>query len=155
MGVAKPVRLTIGPYWLLVPGDAKISAEVKMPQSGAFRSAPTYWTILMERFWISVSLDPLLDLSQLKKYIDYTTQSSVATKTVVVNGLQGVTYGGYVPRTWIDWHFKKGDTMICLNLQARGSDGIEPTRDEADTHRAIIESLKYCRDHAEENPPAG
>jgi hypothetical protein len=155
MALVNPYRLTIGPYWLLVPEEAKISAEVKMPAPGAFRSAPTYWTISMERFWMSVSLDPLQDLSQLKKYIDYSTQSSVATKTLVVNGLQGVTYGGYMPRTWIDWHFKKGDTMICLNLQARGSEGIQPTTGEELTHRAIVESLKYCRDHAEENPPAG
>jgi hypothetical protein len=71
-----------------------------------------------------------------------------------MNGIAGVTHGDYgPPRTWIDWRFKKGDTMICLRLQSKSFPFTEPNEAEIAEHRAIIESIKYCRDFPSELAP--
>lgn len=79
----------------------------------------------------------------------------MTTPSVTINGIPGVTHGDYgPPRTWIDWWFKKGDVMICLNLQSVKFPYTEPTQSEKDEHKAIIASLKYCRDFPSDMPPA-
>jgi hypothetical protein len=84
----------------------------------------------------------------LKRFIDNSTKSDVTTLPISVNGISGVTYGGYSsPVTWIDWWFKRGDTMICLNLQGTSFPFKEqPTKAEVAEHQAIVGSLVYCRD---------
>jgi hypothetical protein len=93
-------------------------------------------------------------LGGLKAFIDSTTKNNVTTPSLTVNGIPGVTYGDYgPPRTWIDWWFKKGDTMICMSLQSIAFPYTEPTQSEKDEHNAIIGSLKYCRYFPSDAPP--
>jgi hypothetical protein len=121
----RPYRVEIGPYW------------INLPRSSLF-----------------IHLDAINDLSDLKVFIDHSTKSNVTTLTVTVNGISGVKQGGYgPPRTWIDWWFRKGDTMICLCLQSKAFPVTEPSEDEIVEHGAIIESLRYCRDFPSEIPP--
>ena len=108
----------------------------------------TRWVVLIGRFRLGIHLDPISDLGDLKRFIDHSTKSDVTTSPICVNGVDGVTYGGYAsPVTWIDWWFKRGDTMICLNLQGAPFPFKErPTEDEIAEHKAIVGSLRYCRD---------
>src|SRR4029077_16134951 len=93
-------------------------------------------------------------LGGLKAFIDSTTKNNVTTPSLTVNGIPGVTYGDYgPPRTWIDWWFKKGDTMICMSLQSIAFPYTEPTQSEKDEHTAIICSIKYLRYFPSDAPP--
>ena len=150
----RPFRAEIGPYWLLLPEGTKISAGVSEPTSGAYQIASTMWTVSLRRFQIFIHLDPIHDLDRLKWHIDHVTKSEVVTPSPTVNGVPGVTHGDYgPPRTWIDWWFKKGDTMICLCLQSKSFPCTKPTEEEIAEHNAIMHSLKYCRDFSFEPPP--
>jgi len=159
---ANPFRLQIGSYWITLPGDAVVSAEVKGPGSrpNSRQMVSTDWTITLGRFRLAAHLNPLQDLSGLKSFIDHTTKSFVVTPPVTVNGIAGVTYGTYgTPRNRIHWWFKKGDVMICLNLRSRYFPANRlaqltiPTQDEIDLLNVIIGSLRYCRDFPGERPP--
>ena len=78
----------------------------------------------------------------------------MVTPSIQVSEIEGVTYGDYgPPRTWIDWWFKKGDTMICFCLQSKSFPFTEPSEAEIAEHRTIIESIRYCRDFPSELPP--
>src|SRR5438046_113585 len=102
-----PFQVEIGPYWLLLPGDTSISADVTGPTPGAYQMALTKWVVLLGRFQFFIHLDPIRDLSGLKSFIDYTTKGDVTTPLITVNGVPGVRYGDYgPPRTWMDWWFK-------------------------------------------------
>ena len=150
----RPFRAQIGPYWLLLPGSAHISAQVKGPTPMALQMALTNWVVLLGRFQLFIHLDPINDLSKLKFFIDCTTKNDVFTPSVTVNGIEGVSHGDYGPqRTWIDWWFKKGDTMICLSPQSVTFPSTTPTEVEIAQHNAIVNSLKYCRDFPSERPP--
>jgi len=99
----------MGPYWMLLPGGAKMSADVEEPTLGAYQTALTKWVVLLGRFQLFIHLDPIKDLGGLKSIIDLTTKSDVTTPSITVNGVSGVMHGDYgPPRTWIDWWFKKG-----------------------------------------------
>jgi len=151
----RPFRLEIGPYWILLPGHATVSAQVTDLIPGAERMMLTRWVVTSGRFQISIHLDATQGLDGLKSFIDYTTRSDVVTPSVTVNGVAGVTHGGYgAPRTWIDWWFKKGDVMICLCLQSAAFPLATPNATELAEHAAIINSLKYSRDFPSEAPPA-
>ena len=137
-----------------LPASADIAADISKPTSNSYQGAWTNWVVTLERFCFRMHLDPIHDLSDLKSFIDYSSNSSVTTSSITVNGISGVTHGDYLPpRTWIDWWFKKGDTMICLCLQSKSFPFTEPNEAEIAEHRAIIESIKYCRDFPSERPP--
>jgi hypothetical protein len=144
----RPFHVQIGPYWLSLPEGTQISCDVKKPASGAYRIVHTHWVALIGRFRLGIHLDPINDLQELKRFIDYSTKSDVTTPQVCINGVDGVMHGSYAsPATWIDWWFKKGDTMICLNLQGASFPFKEnPTEAEVTQHEEIIGSLMYCRD---------
>lgn len=144
----------MGPYCLLLPGAATISADVTRPTPGAYQMALTKWVVLLGRFQFFIHLDPINDLAGLKAFIDNTTKSDVTTPSVTVNGVPGVRHGDYgPPRTWMDWWFKKGDTMICLCLQSKAFPFTKPSEAEIAEHNAIVGSLKYCRDFPSDLPP--
>ena len=150
----RPFRFEIGPYWILLPWHATVSAAVTAPVPGAYQMALANWVVTSGRFQILIHLDAIHDLDGLKSFIDYTTKSNVITPSVTVNGVPGVTHGDYGPlRTWIDWWFKKGDVMICLCLQSVSFPLTQPNAGELAEHQAIIDSLKYCRDFPSELPP--
>ena len=154
MSLDNPFRVTIGSYYLLLPKSADISAKVTQPAPDAYQRAFTNWVIRLGRFQLFIHLDPLHDLSELKSSIDCMTKGNVTTPSITVNDVQGVTHGNYgPPRTWIDWWFKKGDVMICLCLQSVDFPFTKPTPAEIAEHKAIVESLKYCRDFPSELPP--
>jgi hypothetical protein len=148
-------RVELGPYWLMLPGNAAVSAQVSLPSSspGTYQIAFTHWVIQLGRFQFFVRLSTK-ELSELKSFIDYTTKSRVATPSIIANGVQGVTHGDYGPsRTWIDWWFKKGDVTLCLCLQSKVFPVTIPTETEIAEHKAIIASIKYCKDFPRELPP--
>jgi hypothetical protein len=150
----RPFRVEIGPYWILLPEEASISAHVTRSAPGAYQMALTKWVVLLGRFQFLIHLDPINDLGGLKSFIDYTTKSDVTTPLITVNGVPGVMHGDYgPPRTWIDWWLKKGDTMICLCLQSTSFPFAEPNQAEIAEHNEIVGSLKYCRDFPSELPP--
>ena len=150
----RPFRFEVGPYWILLPGTADISATIRKPPPEAYQTAFTHWTISLGRFHLFIHLDAINDLGDLKSFIDYSTKSNVITSAISVNGVLGVTHGHYgPPRTWIDWWFKKGDTMICLCLQAKSFPVQEPNEEEIAEHAAIIGSIKHCRDFPGEVTP--
>ena len=153
----RPFRLEIGPYRILLPGRATVTAEVKRTPPQADQIASTLWRVMLDRFQLLIHLDPVLGLGGLKSFIDYTTRSEVVTPSINVNGVPGVTHGGYgPPHTWIDWWFKKGDVMICLCLQdADLSSGAAATGSERAEHRLIIESLTHAADAPDTPPPPG
>jgi hypothetical protein len=147
----QPFRFEIGPYWVLLPNSADISADVRKPSRDTYQVASTHWIVSLGRFNLFVHLDPLNQLTELKSSIDYSTKSDVITPSISINGVPGVTHGSYgPPRTWIDWWFKKGDTMICLCLQSKAFPMQLPDEDEVAEHRAIVNSIKYCRDFPDE-----
>ena len=149
-----PFRLTIGPYWILLPGSASISAEIRMPTTDSYQIASTHWVVFLGRFRLGIHLDPMNNPDHLTSFIDQVTKGDADTPSISVNAIPGVTHGGYgPPRTWIDWWFKKGDTMICLCLQSKSFPVTEPTQAEVEEHNAIISSIKYCRDFPTELPP--
>ncbi len=145
--IARAFHIQVGPYWLALPGSAQVSCEVSKT-SAAYTIAHTHWIALIGRFRLGIHLDPINELCDLKQFIDHSTKSDVATVEIAVNGVEGVMHGAYAsPVTEIDWWFKKGDTMICLNLQGLPFPFRErPTDSEVAEHRAIIDSLRYCRD---------
>lgn len=101
-----------------------------------------------------IHLDSRRGVGDLKSFIDQQTKGSVYPVPVVVNGIDGETYGDYrPPRTWIDWWFKRGDTMICLNLQSLSFPAAEPTAAEAAEHLEIVGSLRYIPDALDEVAP--
>jgi hypothetical protein len=144
-----PFHAQIGPYWLSLPEGAQLSSDVDTPPTiGSYRIVHTHWLARLGRFRLSIRLDPLNDLDDLKRFIDLSTKGDVTTLPISVHGIPGVTYGGYSsPVTWIDWWLRKGDTMICLNLQGTPFPfKEEPTKAEVAEHQAIVGSLTYCRD---------
>jgi hypothetical protein len=150
----RPFRFELGPYRLTLPAGADVLARVTGPAPDAYQIASTDWIISLGRFQIFIHLDPLKDLDGLKSFIDYSTKSNVTTPPITVNGVPGVTHGNYgPPRTWIDWWFKKGDTMICLCLQSKSFPFANPTEAEITEHNTVVGSLKYCRDFPSELPP--
>src|SRR5215469_8799202 len=149
-----PFRLEITPYWILLPSGASVCAEMALPQPWEYQRAATQWVITLGRFRIVAHLDATHDLGGLKSFIDYTTNSNVAVRSLTANGVPGVTHGVYgPPRTWIDWWFKKGDVMICLCLQSVSFPVATPLVDEIAEHESIIGSLKYSPDFPGELPP--
>jgi hypothetical protein len=141
----QPFRFEIGPYWILLPGSANITANVRKPRPETCQVAWTHWAVSLGRFDLFIHLDALNDLTELKSFIDYSTKSDVITPSISVNGVSGVTHGDYgPPRTWIDWWLKKGDTMICLCLQSKTFPIQQPNEIELAEHKAIINSIKYC-----------
>ena len=143
-----PFIAQIGPYRISLPGHAQLSADLSAVVPGGYRIVHTHWVAIIGRFRLGIYLDPVNDPGDLKTHIDSTTKSFVTTLPVSVHGIAGVTYGDYnSPVTWIDWWFKRGDTMICLNLQGAAFPFLEqPTKAEVAEHAAIIGSLMYCRD---------
>jgi hypothetical protein len=98
-------------------------------------------------------LDALHDLDDLERIVDRETKGNITS--LVVNGISGVTHGDYgPPPSWIDWWFKKGDTMLCACLHAIEFRLAGPSAEERDQHKAIIASLKYCRDFPTEQAPS-
>ena len=85
-----PFRFEIGPFWLLLPEHAEISSEVRRPEAWAVQTARTHWVALLGRFRLSIHLDPIQDLTDLRSFIEYTTKSEAVTPSIVVNEIAGL-----------------------------------------------------------------
>lgn len=146
----KPFRADIGPYSILLPGGATLDAKVDRPPPEAYQRALTRWIIGLGRYRIFVHLDTMHELGGLKDFIDFQTRGDVVVEQQIVNSIPGVLHGSYgPPRTWIDWWFKKGDTMICLCLQSVTFPFTEPSDAERTEHHQVIESLKFIPDDSQ------
>jgi hypothetical protein len=149
-----PFRADIGPYSILLPGSATLDVNIRRAPPEAYQMANTQWVVGLRRFQIFVHLDARHELGGLKDFIDYQTRGNVVVDQQVVNDIAGVRHGSYgMPRTWIDWWFKKGDTMICLCLQSVSFPVTEPSDDERAEHYEVIQSLKFIPDSPLERPP--
>jgi hypothetical protein len=143
----KPFSAEIGPYSILLPGDATLDSIVERPSPEADPRAFTRWIIELARYQVFVHLDARHELADLKDFIDFQTRSNVSVDALTISGIAGVSHGDYGPaRTWIDWWFKRGDTMICLCLQSVIFPVTEPTPNERAEHQAIVNSLKFIPD---------
>jgi hypothetical protein len=127
------MKLSIDPYSIELPPEAV--ATVSLGQSNT-----THWQIALGRFQFLIHLESQQGPKELADFILSCTKQRVEPRAVHVNGISGVTYGAYeVPRSWIDWWFKKNDVMICINLQGYA----DATANERALHSSIIESLRY------------
>lgn len=108
------MKLNIGPYELIIPEDAKIS---QIPHAGT-----TVYDIQWGIFHFFCHIDPNQNNPDyLGTFILGCTKQEVILEDVEINGIHGKRYGAYSKvRTWIDWYMKKGDSMICINLQGYG-----------------------------------
>jgi len=135
MNTADAIKLEIGPYSLLVPNHLSLEVEVKHFANRAV----TFWKIVDSRFYFSGTR-----LDGLESFIAYTTKQEVIVESICVNNIEGVKYGTYeMPRTWIDWWFKKGDSTICIQLQSIKFPHTHPNVDEKNVYAAIINSINY------------
>ena len=150
----KPFRADIGPYSILIPDSATLDVKANRPPPEAYQRASTQWIVGLGRYQIFVHLDAKHELGGLKEFIDLQTRGDVVVEQRTINGIPGVRHGGYgPPRTWIDWWFKKGDTMICLCLQSVAFPVTEPSDDEYAEHQEVIESVKFIPDDPHERAP--
>ncbi len=79
-------------------------------------------------------------LEDLAESIFLETKSLPVLKDITINGCPGKMYGDYSEQmTWIDWWIKKGDCMICLNIQGIGM----PSQAIKDDVSNILNSLEY------------
>jgi hypothetical protein len=79
----------------------------------------------------------------LAGFIESQTRYLPTLKDITINDCHGKMYGDYSDQmTWIDWWFKKGDCMICFNLQGIGM----PAQDIKDDVRDILNSLEYIEE---------
>ena len=150
-----PFRADIGAYSILLPASATLEVQVNRPPPEAYQRAFTRWTIGLGRYQIFVHLDARHELVGLKEFIDSQTRGDVVVEQLRVNGISGVRHGGYGPlRTWIDWWFKKGDTMMSLCLQSVAFPVTEPSDSERAEHQAVMESVKFIPDdpHVQARP---
>jgi hypothetical protein len=144
-------RLALGAYFITLPESAEISVSISRPYAGTHGIAYTHWVAQIGRYRLGIYLDASNDLSQLKEFIDSSTKSDITVTTVTVNGIHGVGYGDYAsPVTRIDRWFKKGETMLCLDLQETDYFAKQPpSPEERDEHLAIIGSITHCADHVQ------
>ena len=141
----------IGCYSIDLPRSATIASEVGIPPTDRIGWGFVYVVAKVGRYRFSFHLDPCQVPSDLARFILSTTKQSVALQAVQFNGVPGVCYGSYNPqRTWFDWWLKKGDSMLCINLQTdiTPNGAPLPTDEELFDHRHIIESVRYIPDAA-------
>jgi hypothetical protein len=76
----------------------------------------------------------------LAEFIQSQTRSLPVLKDVEFNGVKGKQHGAYSKEmSWIDWWLKKGDCMICLNVQGMGM----PADEIKDDVLNILNGLEY------------
>lgn len=145
------MKLHVGSYLLELPRSAKVSADVAIPPTDVVGEGGLLLVALLGKFRFSFHVSPRGEPQGLADFILSCTKRRVNVVPVVINSIPGVTYGGYDPqRTWIDWWLKKGDGMLCINLQTDVSvDGTSPpSKDELDAHSQVINSVRYIPDEA-------
>lgn len=76
----------------------------------------------------------------LAEYVMSQTKYLPTLKDVVINDCYGKMYGEYSEQmTWVDWWIKRGDCMICFNLQGMGM----PSQVIKDDVTDVLNSLEY------------
>jgi hypothetical protein len=79
----------------------------------------------------------------MAEFIESQTKYLPALKDITINHCYGKMYGDYSEQmTWIDWWIKRGDCMICLNIQGIGM----PSQAVKDDVSNILNSLEYIEE---------
>jgi hypothetical protein len=127
------MKLIVGDYEFTIPDGIKF-----LP---IMRGLWTVYDIQLGIFHIFCHVDiDHHNPEYLKDFILSCTRQDVVLEDVEINGIRGKRYGDYSEtRTWIDWYMKKGDSMVCINLQGYGM----PDRQERSQFEKIINSLRY------------
>jgi hypothetical protein len=135
------MKFLIGPYMLQLPYWCKVKAEPFIPPVDNFGEGSTIWELIFEPFIFRIHLDPRGKPQDLGSFILSCTKQYVDLTPVEINGIGGVTYGGYGEPggCWIDWWMKQGETMICISLQGKA------VASDADrqTHQQVVGSLTH------------
>jgi hypothetical protein len=118
-----------------------------------FSGLPTYWPDLkalkgLRGYEVEMGTHSFIfftetgdkKLEDLGDYIALETRCKPILKDLTINGCPGKMYGDYSEQmTWINWWIKKGDCMICLNIQGIGM----PSQAIKDGVSNILNSLEY------------
>src|SRR5262245_48099103 len=135
------MKYRIGAYVFELPPSTEVKVKVAIPPVDNFGEPSTSWQFLFGAFSFFVHLEASNAPSGLRDFILGCTKQYVDLTPVEINEITGFKYGDYDrQRSWIDWWMKKGDLMICINLQG---DGL-PSDSQRETHRRVIESLTYA-----------
>jgi hypothetical protein len=143
------MKMQIGSYALNLPRSASVSADVDIPPTDVVGEGGLHLVALLGRYRFSFHISPREEPKYLADFILSCSKQRVTLEPVVVNGIHGVTHGGYnTQRTWIDWWLKKGDSMLCINLQTEitVAGAPAPSDDELEAHRQVINSVRYIPD---------
>jgi hypothetical protein len=134
------MRFRIGTYAFQIPHSTAVKANVMIPPVDNFGDGGTGWELPFGKFSFFVHLEASGKPEDLGSFILSCTKQYVDLTSVQINGIAGVMYGTYdKQRTWIDWWMKKGELMICINLQGTGT----ASASEQALHAQVIESLTY------------
>ena len=130
----------IGTYQLQLPQGTTIRAKHSIPPTKKIGEGHTHWEISLGEFILRIHLNPRGIPSDLAGFILSCTKEYVQLDQIEINGTYGVKFGEYTsPRSWTDWWLKRGDLMICINLQGPA----RPTSEDIQLHSQILQSLRY------------
>ena len=134
------MKFLIGTYAFLIPPGTEVVAKAVIRPIDDFGTGETVWTFQFGDFAFYIRLDPTDPPEELARFIRSATKKAVDLRPVEINGIKGMSYGDYHEgRSWIDWWLKKGELMICINLQGWKA----PTGAEREVHAAVLGSLQY------------
>ena len=125
------------------PPDDPLLTEVLSkftPDWETIRALPNSFEVRMGEYQFLFHTQGHGDPEDLGEWIESQSRSKPNLRDFAVGDCLGKTYGDYSEDfTWIDWWLKKGDCMICLNLQGRGTPALEIRKDV----EAILQSIRY------------
>jgi hypothetical protein len=79
----------------------------------------------------------------LADYLELQIEQLPLVKDITINHCYGKMYGDYSEQmTWIEWWIKRGDCMICFNIQGIGM----PPQAVKDDVSNILNSLEYIEE---------
>ena len=134
------MEFLIGPYSFQLPHRTPVKAEPFIPPVDNFGAGGTTWQFVLGKFTFFIHLEASGKPEDLHTFILCCTKESVVLEPIEINGIKGVRYGDYnSQRSWIDWWMKKGELMICINLQGWQL----PSKEDEALHRQVMESLRY------------
>jgi hypothetical protein len=132
----------VGPYRFQLPYWTEVKAKPLVPPEDNFGEGSTLWEFSLGTYSFHIHLDTAQQPEDLGVFILTCTKQYVSLDPVEFNGIRGVRYGSYHEPGGcrIAWWLKKGELMICIELQGPG--GLSSDED-MQTHSQIMESLSH------------
>jgi hypothetical protein len=135
--------LRLGTYQIWLPPDATVNAKVLIPPVEGVGKADTVWEMHVGNYTLFIHMDCNREPEDLGEFILSSTKHRPTLKSIEINGIHGVTHGTYYDdykkRSWIDFWLKKGELLLCINLQSY----TPPTESDKDLHQKILNSIQY------------